>query len=102
MEPTTIILALSLIIIMFGMGLSLTTEDFKRVFIEPKAIVFGLLNQLILLPAIGFLLISIFDLRPEIAIGIVILVACPGGPTSNLSCRCWCFSPTSKNKIVGH
>lgn len=84
MEPTTIILAASLIIIMFGMGLSLTTDDFKRVFVEPKAILIGLINQLILLPAIGFLLISIFDLRPEIAIGIVILVACPGGPTSNL------------------
>ena len=66
------------------MGLSLTSEDFKRVFVEPKAILAGLINQLILLPAIGFLLISILDLRPEIALGVIILVACPGGPTSNL------------------
>ncbi len=84
MPVTTIVLAASLIIIMFGMGLSLTLDDFKRVFIEPKAILIGLLNQLILLPTIGFLFIALVDLRPEIAIGIVILVACPGGPTSNL------------------
>lgn len=84
MQITTIILALSLVIIMFGMGLSLTIVDFKRVFIEPKAIIIGLISQLIILPAIGFLLISIFDVRPEIAIGLIILAACPGGPTSNL------------------
>lgn len=84
METSAIILAISLIIIMFGMGLSLTLSDFKRVFIEPKAMFIGLFNQLILLPAFGFLLISIFSMRPEIAIGIIILAACPGGPTSNL------------------
>jgi bile acid:Na+ symporter, BASS family len=84
MQITTIILALSLVIIMFGMGLSLTANDFKRVFIEPKAILIGLVNQLVLLPAIGFLLISIFDVRAEVAIGLIILAACPGGPTSNL------------------
>ncbi len=84
MAITTIVLAVSLIIIMFGMGLSLTTDDFKRVFVEPKAILIGLLNQLVLLPLIGFLLISIFSVRPEIAIGLIILAACPGGPTSNL------------------
>lgn len=84
METSTIVLALSLVIIMFGMGLTLTVNDFKRVFIEPKAILIGLANQLILLPLIGFLLISIFSVRAEIAIGLIILAACPGGPTSNL------------------
>ncbi len=84
METSTVILALSLVIIMFGMGLTLTVNDFKRVFIEPKAILIGLANQLILLPLIGFLLISIFSVRAEIAIGLIILAACPGGPTSNL------------------
>lgn len=84
METSTIILAISLIIIMFGMGLTLTVDDFKRVFIEPKAILLGLLNQLVFLPLIGFLLISIFSVRAEIAIGVIILAACPGGPTSNL------------------
>ena len=78
------ILALSLIIIMFGMGLSLTIQDFKQVFVRPKAIVVGLLCQLVLLPLSGFALINIFDLPPAIAIGIIILAACPGGPTSNL------------------
>jgi BASS family bile acid:Na+ symporter len=81
---STIILAISLIIIMFGMGLSLVFDDFKRIFITPRAIVTGLVNQLVLLPAIGFLLVSVFPMSPEIAIGIIILVACPGGPTSNL------------------
>ena len=81
---STLILALSLVIIMLGMGLSLTVADFKRVFYTPKAILIGLLNQLVLLPLVGFLLIYLFPLQPEIAIGIIILAACPGGPTSNL------------------
>jgi len=84
MPITAIILAVSLSIIMFGMGLSLTIDDFKRVFIEPKAICIGLISQLVLLPAIGFLFILIFELKSEIAVGLIILVACPGGPTSNL------------------
>ncbi len=69
---------------MFGMGLSLTIQDFKRVFVSPKAVFTGLVNQIILLPAVGFFLVSIFDLRPEIAIGVILIAACPGGPTSNL------------------
>lgn len=81
---STLFLAASLIVIMFGMGLSLTSTDFRRVFVQPKAILVGLLNQLILLPIIGFGLIYVFPLQPEIAIGVIILAACPGGPTSNL------------------
>ena len=84
MQITTIILALSLIIIMFGMGLSLTVDDFKRIVTEPKAIILGLINQLLILPLIGFALITIFTVKAEIAIGLIILAACPGGPTSNL------------------
>ncbi|NQU55066.1 MAG: bile acid:sodium symporter family protein [Bacteroidetes bacterium] len=83
-KVSTIFLALSLIIIMLGMGLSLTLDDFKRVFVYPKAIFVGLANQIILLPLIGFALVSAFSSKPEIAIGIMILAACPGGPTSNL------------------
>ena len=78
------ILALSLIIIMFGMGLSLSSRDFAKVFLKPRAIVIGLICQLVFLPLIGFALISVFTLQAEIAIGIIILAACPGGPTSNL------------------
>jgi BASS family bile acid:Na+ symporter len=78
------ILALSLIIIMFGMGLSLSMRDFATVFLRPKAIIIGLACQLIVLPIVGFTLIKIFTLQPDIAIGVIILAACPGGPTSNL------------------
>ena len=81
---STIILASSLIIIMLGMGLSLVVDDFKRIIVYPKAIFVGLTNQLIILPLIGFAIVIAFPLSPEIAIGIMILAACPGGPTSNL------------------
>ena len=69
---------------MLGMGLSLTLADFKRVLLYPRAIFIGLFNQLILLPIIGFGIATLFNLPPEIAVGIMILAACPGGPTSNL------------------
>jgi BASS family bile acid:Na+ symporter len=84
MDIGTIILAISLIIIMFGMGLSLVKDDFIRIFQNPKAMLVGLLNQIILLPIIAYILISVFDVGPDIAIGVMILAACPGGPTSNL------------------
>ncbi len=83
-KASTIVLASSLIIIMLGMGLSLVVDDFKRIIVYPKAILVGLVNQLIFLPLIGFGIIFVFPLAPEIAIGIMILAACPGGPTSNL------------------
>ncbi len=66
------------------MGLSLVVGDFKRIFIYPKAILLGLTNQILILPLLGFLLASLFPIEPEISIGIMILAACPGGPTSNL------------------
>lgn len=81
---STIILAGSLIVIMLGMGLTLQGSDFKRIFRYPKAIFVGLTNQIILLPLIGLGITWIFPMQPEIAIGIMILAACPGGPTSNL------------------
>jgi len=79
-----IILALSLMIIMFGMGLSLTIKDFKRVVNYPKAVFVGLVSQIIVLPLIGYLIATGLDLSPTIAIGIMLLAACPGGATSNL------------------
>lgn len=84
MDIGTIILAISLIIIMFGMGLSLVKDDFVRILQNPKAIIVGLLNQIILLPIIAYTLISVFGVGTDIAIGVMILAACPGGPTSNL------------------
>jgi len=85
MDSTTgIILAISLIIIMFGMGLSLTLSDFKRVFVFPKAIIIGLCCQILILPLIGYTLATALQLSPTIAIGVMLLAACPGGPTSNM------------------
>ena len=88
MDATTIItqifLPVSLAIIMFGMGLTLVVSDFGRLFAYPKEVLIGLFNQLIFLPLIGFLIILLFDLDSSMAIGIMILSLCPGGPTSNL------------------
>ncbi len=61
---STIILASSLLIIMLGMGLSLVIDDFKRIFVYPKAILVGLSNQLIILPILGFAIASLYPLRP--------------------------------------
>ena len=84
MDTGTIILAIALIIIMFGMGLSLVKDDFIRLFQHPKAVIVGLVNQIVLLPVIAYVLISLLNVETDIAIGIMILAACPGGPTSNL------------------
>jgi BASS family bile acid:Na+ symporter len=81
---TSVVLPLSLVIIMLGMGLSLMVDDFKRVFEYPKAALIGLTNQLIILPIIGFGLAVGFDLAPAMAVGLMIIAACPGGVTSNL------------------
>ena len=79
-----IFLPISLAIIMFGMGLSLVKDDFVRLFAYPKAVLVGLCNQLLFLPLIGFAIVVLFDLNPTMAIGVMILSVCPGGPTSNL------------------
>jgi BASS family bile acid:Na+ symporter len=79
-----VFLPLSLAIIMLGMGMTLIPADFTRIIKYPKAIFIGLTNQLILLPLIGFSLAILFDLNPIMAVGIMILASCPGGPTSNL------------------
>lgn len=81
---TELFLPFSLAVIMFGMGLSLRIEDFKRILIYPKAVGIGLLNQLILLPVIAFGIAKAFQLPPELAVGLMILAVCPGGATSNL------------------
>jgi BASS family bile acid:Na+ symporter len=79
-----VFLPLSLAIIMLGMGMTLIPADFTRIIKYPKAIFIGLTNQLILLPLIGFSLAILFNLNPIMAVGIMILASCPGGPTSNL------------------
>lgn len=79
-----VFLPLSLAIIMLGMGMTLVLADFTRIIKYPKAILIGMTNQLLFLPIIGFTLAIIFNLSPIMAVGLLILATCPGGPTSNL------------------
>ena len=81
---TKVLLPLSLGIIMLGMGMTLIPKDFTRITKYPKAVFIGIVNQLIFLPIIGFSLAIVFDLDATMAIGLMILAAAPGGPTSNL------------------
>ncbi|MFT7580518.1 MAG: BASS family bile acid:Na+ symporter [Myxococcota bacterium] len=71
-------------VIMLTMGLGLRLADFKRIVSQPRAMLFGVFGQLIMLPAVGFGLAIAFSLPPEMAVGLVLLTACPGGPSSNL------------------
>lgn len=81
---TTIGLPVALGIIMFGLGLSLTVGDFARVAKQPKAVIIALACQLVLLPAICFGLVLLFQLPPVLAVGMMMLAASPGGTTANL------------------
>ena len=81
---TAVILPVSLAVIMLGMGLTLVLENFKRIVQFPKAAFIGLTNQLVVLPLVGFVLAIVFNLPSEMAVGLMIIAACPGGPTSNL------------------
>ncbi len=82
---TEVFLPISLGVIMLGMGLALAPADFKRVALYPKAAAIGILNQIVVLPVIGFILLLLLPMStPELAVGIMVLAACPGGPTSNL------------------
>jgi len=78
------VIPISIFLIMMGMGLSLVVNDFKRVVKYPKAVAIGLTNQLIFLPLVGFALATFMALEPEYAVGVMLLVLCPGGTTSNL------------------
>ena len=82
-----IILPLSLIFIMFSLGLGLNTGDFRNIINYPKAFFIGILNQMIILPIVAFFLIIIFKLSGELAVGMMILSCCPGGVTSNIITR---------------
>ena len=81
---TKIIAPLVLALMMIGMGLSLVKDDFKRVLLYPKAVGVGTLGQMIILPLIAFALVSVLPMQPEIAVGVMVLACCPGGPGSNL------------------
>ncbi len=84
MEIVTKIAPIALALIMLGLGLGLTTQDFTRVIKTPKDFLIGLTSQLIILPIVAFLLIKFFGTKPEIALGVMIIAAAPGGITSNI------------------
>ena len=84
MGIVTIILSLALAFIMFALGLGLTGSDFLRVIKQPRDFFVGACSQIILLPIIAFILVKIWPIAPELAIGVMIIAAAPGGVTSNL------------------
>tara|TARA_Y100000389_G_scaffold65139_1_gene61215 strand:- start:194 stop:1042 length:849 start_codon:yes stop_codon:yes gene_type:complete len=84
METAKLISPIALALIMFGLGTSLKIDDFLRVFRYPKDFFVGLFCQMIILPIIAFLLIKIINIPTEIALGVMIIAAAPGGVTSNI------------------
>ena len=81
---TDVILPLALAFIMFVLGLGLTGSDFLRVIKQPRDFFVGAISQIVLLPIIAFFLVKIWPIAPELAIGVMIIAAAPGGVTSNL------------------
>jgi len=81
---TDVILPLALAFIMFVLGLGLTGADFLRVIKQPRDFFVGAFSQIIILPIIAFILVKIWPIAPELAIGVMIIAAAPGGVTSNL------------------
>ncbi len=81
---TVVLLPVALGIIMLGLGLSLTVADFTRVVVFPRAVLVGLLCQMVLLPGVCFLIATYSGLSPELAVGLMLLAASPGGVTANL------------------
>ena len=80
----TVFLPLALAIIMFSLGLGLTLDDFRRVVRAPKAFGIGALSQIVVLPIIAYVIVVLFRLPAELAVGLMILSFCPGGVTSNI------------------
>lgn len=71
-------------IVMFGMGITLTFNDFGEVFKHPKSVVIGVVGQFVIMPAIAFALAKCFDLPADLAIGVILVGSCPGGTSSNV------------------
>lgn len=80
----TVLLPLALAIIMIGLGLELTLNDFKRVSKHPKAVLIALFCQLVILVGVAFILCKVLSLPPLLAVGLMLLAASPGGSTANL------------------
>ena len=81
---TDVILPLALAFIMFTLGLGLTFSDFARVAKMPKNFLIGLVSQLVFLPLVALIIVFVWPLQPELAIGLILIAAAPGGVTSNI------------------
>ena len=81
---TDVVLPIALAFIMLSLGLGLTVSDFARVAKRPRDFLVGAVSQVVLLPAVAFGLVSLWSLPPELALGVMIIAAAPGGVTSNL------------------
>lgn len=81
---TNVLLPLALGVVMLGLGLGLTFADFRRVAEMPRAVLVGLSVQIVLLPGVAFVIAKFFGLPPELAVGLMLLAASPGGPTANI------------------
>lgn len=79
-----IALPLALATIMGALGLSLTPADFKRVFVVPRGVAIGMVNLLVISPFLGFFVATLYDLEPDLAVGLVIMAAAPGGTMAAL------------------
>lgn len=90
----TTVMPIALGVIMLGLGLSLTIDDFKRVVVFPKAVIVGLVCQMLLLPVVCFFVAKGFGLSSELAVGLMLLSASPGGATANL------YSHLSKGDVA--
>jgi len=71
-------------IIMLGMGMTMTVDDFKGVLQSPKAVLIGVVAQFVVMPGLAFVLCKLFNLAPEIAVGVILVGCCPGGTASNV------------------
>ena len=91
---TAVFLPLALGVIMLGLGLGLTIDDFKRVVVYPKAVIVGLVCQMVLLPGAAYAVAKVARLPPELAVGLMLLAASPGGATANL------FSHLAKGDVA--
>lgn len=89
-----VLMPIALGVIMLGLGLHLTLDDFRRVVTYPRAILVGLLCQVLVLPAVAYGIAKLFALPPELAVGLMLLSASPGGATANL------FSHLAKGDVA--
>ena len=81
---TDVILPLSLAFIMFSLGLALKSSDFTRVIKQPKDFLIGAFSQIIILPLVALIIVMLWPLSPELAVGVMLIAAAPGGATSNI------------------